>query len=170
MAVDELIPEPSGMRLPRRGDKVVAGSKSKDCIAGIVQAYASRRLTVKTGTKHGLVHMEMSRFTWSSRRRAWVCWAPEVLREVKAWERLDNYVKPLVSDFAAVGDYVLIGKRGGWVTKVLGQSTPSARAPGMIFNTVKGYVVVTKDGPVEIDRDGVAYDSERRLWRTREGA
>ena len=170
MAVDELIPEPSGMRLPRRGDKVVAGAKTSNCVSGVVQAYTSRSLTIKTGTKHGLVHMDMARFTWSNRRRAWVCWSTEVLREVKSWERLDTYVKPSVSDFAAVGDYVLIGKRGGWVTKVLGQATPSDRAPGMIFNTVKGYLVSTADGSVELDRDGVAYDSERRLWMTREGA
>lgn len=159
--------DPNPLRLPRRGDKVVAAPKAPGCFTGTVNAYASQRLSVKTDGKHGLVHIEFSRFTWSPRRKAWVCWPMDVIKTIKALEKMDEApMLPRPKDFAGVGDFMLVDKRAGWVKRLQGRPTalPEQRTSSMNITAMRGYIVGTAKGDVTVEVDRARYEVERRLW------
>ena len=170
------LPAPEPKRIPRKGDKFVkprhAIPGTADCIAGEVisahpDAYGGPgHVTVAVAGSRRTVHMERQRFTWSRKRLAWVCWPKAVVREVLHLERTDGQVlSQHLHGAALVGDFVMIGKRAGWVMKLISSGEPVA--VGVLFETLKGYVVSTLSGPVEIRREDVIFDPERRLWSAR---
>lgn len=170
MSVDDLDPSRRDTRLPRKGDKVVAAPNGPGCIEGVVVSYVAQRVTIRTEGKHGLVHPEFSRFTWNARRRVWVCWPLDVVREVRNWDRLDDRLMRPNLGIAQIGDYVVLaGIGGGWVVKQVGNAAPITGA-GAIFQKLKSYVIATAKGRVEVDAGNLSYNSETRIWSGRANA
>jgi hypothetical protein len=157
-------------RLPRRGDPVIKPrhlrQDASDCISGLVTGYGHDRLSVVLTSTKQVVHMEMSRFTWSRKRQAWVCWPKEVVREMRNLERLDTQATVRrAHGTALVGDFVMLGKKVGWIGKlVVGGDKVHT---GMIFHSLKGYRVSTPVGVVVLASDSVIYDPARRVWSAR---
>lgn len=124
---------------------------------------SSSRVSVRTSTDRGVVHVEFAQFTWSTRRRAWVCWPKDVVRTIKNLEKLDESVfMPRLASFAALGDFILVGGKVGWVMRHLGR--PVDLSAGIIFTGLRGYAVSTCAGVIELDAADVTFDPGRRMW------
>jgi len=167
-ALDEDLTPYSPRRLPRRGDDVVAARhNAPGCVSGVVQAYASMRLSVKTSGEQGLVHLPFGRFSWREKARVWMCWPQDVVKLMKDLDRLDD-IPPRIVPLAAVGDYVHYDGRAAWVVKLLSKSVPMA--PGVMINKADGYKLCTRHGPVDVTEDQMRFDDAARTWVVRASA
>lgn len=155
----------SPRRLPRRNERVIAApyAKPPECVDGVVTACVNGRVSVKTETRHGAVHVELSNFTWSPRRKAWVWWPKDVIKQVRALDKLDDTAAlPRIREFAAIGDFVLLDGRATWVVRHQGR--PAAIGAGANITRLQGYVLLTAKSEVQVDAESVRYDHGRRLW------
>lgn len=162
MTLAESIPPnpPQERRLPRRQDKVVAAPYLREAVSGEVIAYVSGRVNVKTDGKHGNVSLPFERFTWSVRRRAWVCWPQDVIRTIKKMDQ-DEPMVTRRREFAAVGEMVSVDGSCTWVKRLIGAPVPVGTT---LMNSIRAYVLSTSRGDVTLETEFVCYDSERRMW------
>lgn len=159
--------DPNARRLPRRGDKVVAAPKAPDCVSGEVISYSDKRIAINTRGPEGKVYMEMTRFTWSTRRRAWVCWPKDVIAISK---RIDQDEARLIRviDYAQIGMWVLYHGRVCWVMRHQTKPVPLEKAKA-VGSKLRAYILSTPHGPVTLPAEDCQYDSQRRMWIGREG-
>jgi hypothetical protein len=114
-------PTPQDRRLPRRKDRVISAPKAPECVDGEVIAYVSGRVSIRTAGKHGNVSLPLERFTWSPRRRAWICWPQDVIRALRKMDQDEPMVTKRY-EHARIGELVMIDGRCGWVKSFI--STP----------------------------------------------
>lgn len=165
--VEDLAPEPS--RFPRRGDKVVPAPGASDGLTGEIVQYVNERIMVKT-PHHGNITRPRSWFTWKPRRKVWISWSRSVVSDVDRLERMDDsmpFAKKGVQ--IALGDFILIGDRSGFISSLTSKGKPTLRASGILFNVPTGYRIAMIDAKGAIvygtvSPDDVTYDTTRQIW------
>lgn len=162
----EVDPLASPRRHPRRGDKVVEAPFTSGGVSGEVVTYLDSRVTVKTSASN--VYVEITRFTWSPRRKAWVCWPSNIIRALRTMDKLEDRLTMPSQSHARLGEYVSLESGSGWVVRHIGYDAALGHSATM--TSLKAYEVCLASGRVEIPFAGLVFDSARRLWIGRENA